>query len=624
MTELITELEAQLAQTIIPEAKIPVMNQLAEALHFSELDRAYTVATEAYALAIEHDQAQNSIELADTLCILGYLNLLKGNIETAVTQLFQSLATYSQQQYIPGQAKASGKIGLTFSRIGNYPEALNYHLQQLKLSQEQGISHEEALAHNGIGIIHSYTETHEEALAAFQKSLQIARANDNLRQQAIALANCAHSSNHLKQFKQALAYGEQSLQLAQQTNNTLSASHALMELATTYRLCKEYDKALEKLQTNLEQLNNTDYNYPHVETLLAIGHLYNEWHKPESALPYLEEAIHLSQQTKSTYTLYRSHKEISITYQQQQDFAQALDHFQQFHQLREKVHNDQTAVNMQAMEINFQLEAARQEKETLQAQNVELEKYQNHLEELVLQRTEKLNKKNEELERFTYTVSHDLKSPLITIRGFIELLERDIERGDETKIERNIQRIERTADRMLKLLEDLLEFSRIGHTQTTLATIPLQAIILEARDLVTGRIKENNVKLIIEDDLPEVYGDYPRLVEVFQNLIENGCKFMGDQPQPQIVVGAKREGDKVLCFVRDNGIGIEPKHQDKIFKIFQRLDQSITGTGIGLALVKRIVEYHNGRIWVESEGKNSGSTFYFTLREPHIVIQEHE
>ncbi len=624
MTDLIVELEAQLAQTTTTAAKIQTMNQLAAALYDSQLDRAYLLATDAYALVMELDEAENSLELADTLGNLGYLNLLKGHIETAVTQLFQALTIYKQQQNIPGQAKTSGKIGLTFSRIGNYSEALNYHLQQLKLSQDHGILHEEARAHNGIGIIHSYTGKDEEALTAFQKALQIARDSNNLRQQANTLANCAHSSNHLEQFQEALTYGEQSLQIARQTGNILSTSHALMELATTYRLCQDYDKALEQLQTNLDQLSNTNYSYPHVETLLAIGHLYNEWHKPESALPYLEQALNLSQQTQSTDTLYRSHKEISATYQQTQDFAWALEHFQQFHELKEKVRDEKTAVNLYAMEINYQLEATRQEKEALQAQNLELEKYQNHLEELVAQRTEKLYKKNEELERFTHTVSHDLKSPLITIRSFLELLQRDIERGDQTKIERNIQRIERTADKMLKLLEDLLEFSRIGHTQTTLATMPLQAIILEARELVTGRIQENHVKLTIEDDLPEVYGDYPRLVEVFQNLIENGCKFMGDQPEPQIVVGAKREGDAVLCFVQDNGIGIAPQYQQKIFKIFERLDQSINGTGIGLALVKRIVEYHNGRIWIESEGSNTGSTFYFTLRKPYAVIQEQD
>lgn len=635
MSDLIVELEDQLAQTTSPIAQIQVLNQLAEELHYSELERAYALAQQAYILATELNDEQAALELAGAATILGYLNLLKGETETAVTQLFQALTIYNQQQNSLGQAKASGKIGLAFSRIGNYPEALHYHLKQLKISQEHNITSEEALAHNGIGIVHSYANQHEEALDAFQKSLKLSRQNNDLHQQAIILANCAYSSNRLSRFKEALAYGQQSLQIAQQNNNLLSASHAHMELATTYRLREDYSQALEQLQTNLDLLNKTRLTYPHAETLLAIGHLYNNWQKPESALTYLEQAVTLSQQAQSTHTLYRCHQEISISYQQLREFEPALEHFQKFHRLKEQVFNEKTVANLRALEINYHLEATRKEKELLHSQNMQLEqhiqerikaeeelkKYQNHLEELVRQRTIKLEKKNEELERFAYTVSHDLKSPLITIRGFLGLLERDIERNDKTKIERNMQRIDLAAERMLKLLEDLLELSRIGHTPSTLAHMPLQAIILEARELVTGRIKENNVKLIIEDNLPEIYGDYPRLVEVFQNLIDNGCKFMGDQPQPQIIIGAKREGDSVLCYVKDNGIGIAPQYQEKIFKLFERLDQSISGTGIGLALVKRIIEYHNGRIWVESEGENTGSTFYFTLREPVAIMQ---
>ena len=115
--------------------------------------------------------------------------------------------------------------------------------------------------------------------------------------------------------------------------------------------------------------------------------------------------------------------------------------------------------------------------------------------------------------------------------------------------------------------------------------------------------------------MPSVYGDRLRLLEVYQNLIDNAVKFMGDQTSPRIEIGAQQHDGEVVCFVRDNGIGIASEYHEKVFGLFERLDTVIDGTGIGLALVKRIVEVHGGRIWVESEGEGRGTTFWFTL--PH-------
>lgn len=113
--------------------------------------------------------------------------------------------------------------------------------------------------------------------------------------------------------------------------------------------------------------------------------------------------------------------------------------------------------------------------------------------------------------------------------------------------------------------------------------------------------------------MPRVHGDRTRLVEVYQNLIENALKFVDDPNDPRVEVGARQDKDEVLCWVRDNGIGIDARYGQKIFGLFERLDQRIPGTGVGLAVVKRVIEAHGGKIWVESAGAGRGSTFYFTL-----------
>lgn len=225
-----------------------------------------------------------------------------------------------------------------------------------------------------------------------------------------------------------------------------------------------------------------------------------------------------------------------------------------------------------------------------------------------------LEGRNAELERFTYTVSHDLKSPLVTIRGFLGFLREDAQSGDATRFDKDMGRIANAADRMQALLNDLLELSRVGRISNPPEDIPFAQIVKEATDLVLGPSEETKIKFEVQTDLPAIHGDHPRLVEVMQNLISNAIKFIGDQSEPRIEIGTKgfdRDG-KPLFFIRDNGIGIEPQYHERIFGLFNRLDPNINGTGIGLTLVRRIIELHGGRIWVESQPGN-GATFFFTL-----------
>jgi len=225
-----------------------------------------------------------------------------------------------------------------------------------------------------------------------------------------------------------------------------------------------------------------------------------------------------------------------------------------------------------------------------------------------------LSEKNAELERFTYTVSHDLKSPIVTIRGFLGYLTEHARSGNIKRMESDIQRIAKATDKMQALLHDLLELSRVGRMMNTPETIEFDNLLHDALDIVHGQLEAHHVTVHTQPNLPTVHGDRQRLTEVLQNLLDNAIKYMGDQPNPRIEIGQQsEENGKPVFFVKDNGIGIAPEYRERIFGLFNKLDPKSDGTGIGLALVKRIVEVHSGRIWVESEiGK--GSTFYFSLQ----------
>jgi PAS domain S-box-containing protein len=225
-----------------------------------------------------------------------------------------------------------------------------------------------------------------------------------------------------------------------------------------------------------------------------------------------------------------------------------------------------------------------------------------------------LEEKNGELERFTYTVSHDLKSPLITIKGFLGFLEQDAASGNVVRLKADIQRIANAADKMQLLLSELLELTRIGRLMNPYQNINFEELAREAVELVHGQIQSKGIQVSIQGDLPLVYGDRQRLIEVIQNLIDNAAKFMGDQTNPRIEIGQNGyEDGKPIFYITDNGMGIDHIHYDRIFGLFNKLDANSEGTGIGLALVKRIIEVHGGRIWVQSEVKK-GTTFFFTLQ----------
>ena len=242
--------------------------------------------------------------------------------------------------------------------------------------------------------------------------------------------------------------------------------------------------------------------------------------------------------------------------------------------------------------------------------------YRKNLEELVEQQTSRateLEFKNAELERFVYTVSHELRSPLITTKGFIGLLQRDLDANDREKVARDLGKISQATDNMGELLEGLLELSRVGLVINPPHRGSVKTLVEQAIDHLRDLIESRDVVIEVDDNMPSFWGDGMRLTEVFQNLIENGIKFMGSQAAPRIRIGAKKQGNNIVCWVEDNGIGIEPEYHDRIFKLFERLDQNIDGTGIGMALVQRIVQAHGGDIRVESEGENSGSKFVFTI-----------
>ena len=225
---------------------------------------------------------------------------------------------------------------------------------------------------------------------------------------------------------------------------------------------------------------------------------------------------------------------------------------------------------------------------------------------------EELQQKNDELEQFVHTVSHDLKSPLVTIGGMLGMLKEELQEGRLVDAGEIIATGEETVLRMQGLIEDLLKLSRIGRVVSDLQSVELRPLIEEVIRSHQAELDQQRATVELTLDVPSVPADRNRLAETLDNLLVNALKYACDSPEPRIEIGSETADGEVRLFVRDNGPGIEPQQHENIFGLFQQLDATREGSGVGLAIVRRIMEVHRGRAWVESS-IGEGATFWLAF-----------
>ncbi len=243
----------------------------------------------------------------------------------------------------------------------------------------------------------------------------------------------------------------------------------------------------------------------------------------------------------------------------------------------------------------------------------EIRRAHRHAEVERINLTASLEVVNAELERFLYTAFHDLRSPLVTIQGFLGMLNHDLQAGRRDKIQSYVERISGAASKMDTLLSGLLKLAKVGHVIRPFEDVNLLQLTQEILKGMEEKLHSGNIAVRISPDLPTVQGDRIQLGEVLENLIENSAKYTAGQPHPVIEIGTRKHESQQIIFVKDNGQGIDLPYQERIFNLFEKLDPLGEGPGIGLALVKRIIDMHGGNIWVESEGEGQGSVFCFTI-----------
>jgi PAS domain S-box-containing protein len=234
------------------------------------------------------------------------------------------------------------------------------------------------------------------------------------------------------------------------------------------------------------------------------------------------------------------------------------------------------------------------------------------VEESLRQANDQLRDKSQEVEHLVYAVSHDLKGPLLTCCTFAELAEQDIQDGSAQEAMVHLARVRGAAQKMRAAVHDLLQLSRIGRTPNERVHVDVQALVHGLIHDLGGAIDSKRATVEVGPDIPPAWADRQRLTSLFDNLIGNALKYGCPAGGGRVVIGGERHGDQVRYFVRDFGPGIPSEHQQKIFGLFQRLDTTQEGTGVGLAIVAKVAQMHGGRAWVESE-PGHGATFWVSL-----------
>jgi signal transduction histidine kinase len=611
ISEEIQELENRLAAAANRQERIDCLNALAWALHRRDIERGMTLAEEAFRLCYtgEYAKAPYQRGLADSLLAMARLHLRRAQHDLALGKAQEAQSLCHELHHTVGLARALGVIGITNCRLGRYDAAVTVLFEELRLFQQISDRFGEAEAYNHIGVAYASAGESQRALYYFDQSLQIDREVGNRYGEAILLHNIGAYHAGLGRYVEALEHGTHSLEIFRDIHDRAGQALALAGIGETLSHLGEFREALVYLQDAWQINHHLGLVSSATNNLQAIGLTHEQAQAYDQALRYLHEALRLATTHREPRPIYECHQALARVYKTQGDFARALEHFEQFHHVREDVLNERSQDKLRSLEVRFQAENAR--KEAL--------KYQQHsarLETLREQEREYYEQVSRMKDDLMSTTSHDLKNPLSSISLSAQLLRRHGLHDPRLALN-YLDRIDTNVEQMRDLINDLLTMARLTTEDALVCeTRPIHPFLhrMVREYELSAHDRQIRLRLIIEMGNVLVTFDPRQVQRVIDNLLSNAIKYT--QPGGEIVIRAERGDDEIIIHVQDSGPGIRQSDLPHLFDRFYRVPgterTSVEGTGLGLAIAKSIVEQHGGRIWVESE-PGQGSRFSFSL-----------
>jgi signal transduction histidine kinase len=584
-------------------ARIDALNQEAEELRRTDIARMMRLYEQAHALSSDQDAPYLAGQGASLLG-LAFGSASSGQLELALTRSLEAHSCYEQIGDMDGQSKALSQIGTVYYWLGEYVLALDAQLQSLEIAQRAGNRQRQIFPLLQLGIVNSEMGRHREALPYYEQALALCQELGDTYNQARILNSYCVDLTSLGEYDQALDYGQRSLERFESLGQPYGQGVALGSIGEALIAAGQYGRAIEALQRSLALMQirgDSVLSHEAVSVSYHIGLAHLRRGDLADALEALQRALAAAEQRQFKFMQYQCHEQLATLYEQSGDPAQALQHFRQFHTIREQVFNEESDKKLNNLQVIHRTREAIAEAERQRQMREDDRRY---FEQLSLLQKEFFN-----------AATHDLRNPLLAIGLGIDVLELRAA-PDDTDTHELLSSMRHGVRRMSQLIADILDLAKLETGRSlraeTLSATPLLMAVVRDHQLAAEQ-KGIHLELITVGSDAAISADAAQLRRALDNLIDNAIKYT--PPSGRVTIHTAVAGD-LLIQVTDTGSGISADDLPHLFEHFYRAPQAggaaAEGTGLGLAIAKKIIEQHRGSVWAESE-MGRGSTFSVRL-----------
>jgi signal transduction histidine kinase len=581
-------------------------------LEKNELEAAVGQAEEALTLLKQHVRTNHLYLWSEVYQQLSQAYIRQQEYSKSL-EMSQELLRFSRQSgEIEKEIIALRNIAVVCGVKSNYKIGMQYFLEALDKCESIGFRELITQIQINIGTLYAHLYNYEEAIKRYQSVLDEHSDILDDRTKTVIFNNLGNIYFTRDQHAQALSYFEQARNYAENHQFFEMEAYTLAQLTRSKIALNRLEEATaeaEQAQAIFEKLGEVNGIQINLINLGSLAFYHKDF---DRAISLTQKAIEIAKKLKDDAAEIRGYKQLAQIFKETGDFQKAF----KFQELYAEIQDEFARVQRNRQFLDLEIRHAIREKQ----KEIEQLTKENEFQSLLLQKTDQISRQNqellranEELRQFAYVASHDLKEPLRMIGSYTQIIQRLVSPHLDEKGKQYFDFVTDGAQRMNQLLDGLLKYATIGNASIEMENIHLNDVIKVSLANLKILIEEKKA-IIRQDDLPEVKGNHSLLVQLFQNLIGNALKFTMTGTTPTIAISATEVESEWIISVQDNGIGISPEHQEKIFEIFQRLHSRslYEGTGIGLAICQKIAQRLEGRIWVVSE-EGQGATFYIGL-----------
>ena len=514
-------------------------------------------------------------------------------------------------------------LGATYARLGDDQDALEHFWRALDIYKKLEQFDQGSKVLNEISQVYAGLGEYAKALDTLQESLDLACRGDSPVCQADILLMIASLHFSHMDYRAAQQSAQQARQLFRDLDNTLGEASAQALLGDIFTALDEKQRASDCYQAGYTLAQRSGDQKLSVEVVYKLGEYYRSNNQLSDALTYLRNALELANQANHRHYIYQCHRSLSLLYRQMHDFERALLHLEQYYQVKEEVVTFESQDRQKNLDLLYQEIKFGNEPEIYQLKNVILQeeiRKRQEMESTLTQLNQQLREEIasrelliDDLNAFASMVAHDLKNPLTNLALTTGVLRMSVTLANDKLGQDAADRLTHQVEKINRIINELLVLASVGKTEFSTEPLDMNSVILEVETRLERLIKEHHPEIHKPTSWPTACGHAPWVEEVWENYISNAIHY-GGRP-PIVELGADDAKDGMIRFwVRDNGHGLDEESISRLFTIFNRNSHSRpTGHGLGLSIVKRIVEKLGGSVGVESEGQNEGSLFYFTL-----------